>query len=281
MGRPGSGFVVCLAGLGLAAAVTIIAFFGTGLLLLNGRAGGIDRLRAAPAPVADAAVTGPAPAGNRRSGSLAGAIGPVSPAAKADAAAIAPAIQRSSQLPTAAGAGTPTPNSVVAAVDTAAAAGEVAQLPLKAPAAPAPPVTAAPTPNRSTATALEAGPMPPPVPPTQSAESKEGAAAAASPVAAALPAAEVRALLIHGDAAFRRGDLTAARLLYRRAFEAGDGHGAMGLGASYDPAFLRRFHIWTQVSDRDEARRWYLRARELGAPEAADRLDQLSSKPAR
>jgi hypothetical protein len=53
------------------------------------------------------------------------------------------------------------------------------------------------------------------------------------------------------------------------------------LGASYDPLFLRRFHLWTQASDADVARAWYLRARNLGVPEAEGRLDRLDAKPVR
>ncbi|MBV8121743.1 MAG: hypothetical protein JO081_17600 [Alphaproteobacteria bacterium] len=53
------------------------------------------------------------------------------------------------------------------------------------------------------------------------------------------------------------------------------------MGASYDPLFLRRFHLWTQASDPEVARTWYLRARDLGVPEAAGRLDRLDAKPVR
>ena len=110
---------------------------------------------------------------------------------------------------------------------------------------------------------------------------KDRSAAAASTVVAPLPAPEINTLLLQGDAAFRRGDLASARLLYRRAFEAGEGRGALGIGASYDPFFLRRFHLWTQIADPDEARVWYLRAGELGTSEAKLRLDRLGTRPSR
>jgi hypothetical protein len=110
---------------------------------------------------------------------------------------------------------------------------------------------------------------------------KDRSAAAASTVVAPLPAPEINTLLLQGDAAFRRGDLASARLLYRRAFEAGEGRGALGIGASYDPFFLRRFHLWTQIADPDEARVWYLRAGELGTSEAKLRLDRLGTRPNR
>jgi hypothetical protein len=89
------------------------------------------------------------------------------------------------------------------------------------------------------------------------------------------------ALLTQGDDAFRGGDLTSARLYYLRAFAVGDGRGALGIGASYDPLFLRRFHLWTERPDRAEARVWYLRARSLGAPEAESRLAKLKARSPR
>jgi hypothetical protein len=89
------------------------------------------------------------------------------------------------------------------------------------------------------------------------------------------------ALLTQGDDAFREGDLTSARLYYLRAFAVGDGRGALGIGASYDPLFLRRFHLWTERADRNEARVWYLRARSLGASEAEGRLAKLKAKSPR
>lgn len=97
-------------------------------------------------------------------------------------------------------------------------------------------------------------------------------------ITAPLPAAEIKSLLLQGDAAFRRGDLTSARLLYRRAFETGEGRGALGIGATYDPTFLQRFRLWTQIADPNQARVWYLRAGELGAAEAKLRLDRLGAK---
>jgi Flp pilus assembly protein TadD len=92
---------------------------------------------------------------------------------------------------------------------------------------------------------------------------------------------EINVLLAQGDEAFRRGDLASARLLYRRAYEANDGRGALGIGASYDPLFLRRYHVWTQFADPEEARIWYMRARDLGTQEARTRLKHLDAKTTR
>jgi TPR repeat protein len=51
------------------------------------------------------------------------------------------------------------------------------------------------------------------------------------------------------------------------------------MGATYDPHFLRRYHLWTQRADPIEARRWYRRALDLGASEAGPRLDSLKAAP--
>lgn len=93
----------------------------------------------------------------------------------------------------------------------------------------------------------------------------------------ALEKSEILTLLDEGDAAFQRDDLATARLFYQRAIEAGEGRGALGMGATYDPFFLRRFRLWTQHVDLNKARSWYLRARDLGAAEADARLAKLKA----
>ena len=98
---------------------------------------------------------------------------------------------------------------------------------------------------------------------------------------AQLPPVEINALLMQGDDAFRNGDLASARLLYRRVYDANDGRGALGIGASYDPVFLRRYHLWTRYANSEEARIWYLRAHDLGAQDAQTRLKRLNVKSAR
>jgi hypothetical protein len=239
------GMIICQAGFGVAAVVTIAAFFGSSLLMLNGRIGASARSPALPAatiPVAAAQANRPAappPGSVMRAPLTTTRTVMATPAAGAG------------------GAGGPEPGSTAAKIPppTPSPRSPPVPHPDPAPVAVAPVVT--PPPGRVAADAT---------PP--------------SPTIAPLPAAEIRALLLRGDSAFRHGDLTAARLLYRRAFEAGDPHGALGLGASYDPAFLHRYHLWTQIADRDEARKWYERARDLGAKEAAIRIDQLAAAPA-
>ena len=96
-----------------------------------------------------------------------------------------------------------------------------------------------------------------------------------------LSAAEIGALLTHGNSAFRKGNIAAARLLFQRAADAGEGRGALGMGATYDPAFLRLSPLRILYGDPAEARAWYLHALVLGAAGAERRLINLQARAAR
>ncbi len=72
-----------------------------------------------------------------------------------------------------------------------------------------------------------------------------------------------------------QGNIGAARLFFQRAAEAGLALGAIRLASTFDPAELARLNAQGVRPDREEARRWYERARELGAPEAEERLARL------
>ena len=88
-------------------------------------------------------------------------------------------------------------------------------------------------------------------------------------------APEIMALLLRrGDEAFALGDVSAARLLYQRAAEAGSAPGARLAARTYDEAFLPQAETAT-LADRDAARNWYSRAAALGDGEAANRLKTL------
>jgi hypothetical protein len=78
-----------------------------------------------------------------------------------------------------------------------------------------------------------------------------------------------------GDECLRQGNVAGARLFFRRAAEVGYALGALRLGATYDPAELRRLEVQGVPADRAEARKWYERARELGATEASEYLARL------
>jgi TPR repeat protein len=93
------------------------------------------------------------------------------------------------------------------------------------------------------------------------------------------PEARERALRLvkKGNEQLAEGAIAQARLLYERAAEAGSALGAMALAATYDPAELQRLGALGLKADRDAARRWYERARQLGAVEAEERLRRLGA----
>ena len=68
-----------------------------------------------------------------------------------------------------------------------------------------------------------------------------------------------------------------ARQFLLRAAQAGLARGALLLAATYDPRELARWRVQGVQPNLDEARKWYERARELGAPEAEERLARLGA----
>lgn len=113
-----------------------------------------------------------------------------------------------------------------------------------------PPPAQAPAPERSA-----------PMPPSLSAQDKERA----------------ERLVASGDRHLEQGNIGAARMFFQRAAEAGLANGALKMAATFDPAELERLQVKVQgaIPDRAEARKWYERARALGAPEAEDRLARI------
>jgi hypothetical protein len=88
--------------------------------------------------------------------------------------------------------------------------------------------------------------------------------------------ARAERMLTQGVKHWEQGNISAARMFFQRAAEAGLAAGALRMGGTYDPAELVRLNALAGVSpDRNEARKWYERARDLGAQEAEDRLARL------
>jgi hypothetical protein len=86
-------------------------------------------------------------------------------------------------------------------------------------------------------------------------------------------------MLAQGAKHLEQGNIGAARMFFQRAAEAGLAAGAIKMGATYDPVELARLTALAGVSaDRKEARKWYERARDLGAPDAEDRLGRLTGR---
>ena len=118
--------------------------------------------------------------------------------------------------------------------------------------------------------------MPAPAPqPTTAPPSND--AAVAPPVSLSLASDEITMLLKRGKDAFSTGDLAAARLLLRRAAEAGSAEAALALGATFDPLIIRRLGAIGAAPDAAQARQWYQKAVALGSTTASQPLSQLEA----
>jgi TPR repeat protein len=93
-----------------------------------------------------------------------------------------------------------------------------------------------------------------------------------------LDAGEIAALVKRAEALIGSGDLAAARLVLRRAAEAGDARAAMMLGGTYDPTVLEKLGVRGVVPDFAIARSWYEKAKRFGASNAALQPDLLAKK---
>jgi len=88
----------------------------------------------------------------------------------------------------------------------------------------------------------------------------------------------IAALLRRADSLIASGDVAAARLVLRRAADAGDGGAATTLAGTYDPANLAKLGVHGIAPDVVMARVWYEKAKKLGSTEASRRLEMLASK---
>jgi hypothetical protein len=135
--------------------------------------------------------------------------------------------------------------------------------------------TARETPTTGAA-ALAAVPAPhaAPLPP---APAEAEVAIAAPPAAAARSDNEdIATLLARGRTYLTNGDVSTARLAFRRAAEGGDAQAALALGGTFDPLVLKSLGAIGVAADPDQARGWYQKAAELGSRDAPQRLDQLA-----
>jgi hypothetical protein len=97
---------------------------------------------------------------------------------------------------------------------------------------------------------------------------------------------EVADLTRRGEKFIVAGDLASARLMLRRAAEAGDPRAALMLAATYDPIVLEKVGIQGFAPDLVQgfapdialAKSWYARAKEFGSTEAVRRLRVLLSQ---
>ena len=94
------------------------------------------------------------------------------------------------------------------------------------------------------------------------------------------PADRQRAQSLHakGEEQLGRGNIYAARQFFERAAEIGLGDSALALAATYDPSELARLRVMGLKPDPGEAKKWYEKARELGAADAEARLRRLGGR---
>ncbi len=84
-------------------------------------------------------------------------------------------------------------------------------------------------------------------------------------------------LLAKGQEQLQRGNVYPARMFFQRAAEAGLAESALALGGTFDPDELAKIKVFGLQPDIAAARKWYEKAQELGAPEAAERLRRLGA----
>jgi len=94
-----------------------------------------------------------------------------------------------------------------------------------------------------------------------------------------LDADEIAALVKRGKDFANHGDLISARLLLRRAAEAGSAEAAQALGETFDPVVFQRLHVIGIEPDAAMAQKWYQRAAELGLAAASQHFAKPPSSP--
>jgi hypothetical protein len=90
-----------------------------------------------------------------------------------------------------------------------------------------------------------------------------------------LDAEEIATLINRGTDSLKSGDLVSARLLLRRAAEAGSASAALMLGTTFDPLVIQQLGAIGIVPDVAQARQWYEKAAALGSDAASQRLANL------
>jgi TPR repeat protein len=90
-----------------------------------------------------------------------------------------------------------------------------------------------------------------------------------------LSADEIAMLLKRGKADLIDGDISAARLLLRRAAEAGNAEAELTLGSTFDPLVIAQLGAFGVQADAAKAREWYQKAAALGSNLAAEQLAKL------
>jgi TPR repeat protein len=87
---------------------------------------------------------------------------------------------------------------------------------------------------------------------------------------------ELATLMRRGQEFLKTGDIAAARLVLRRAANAGHPQAALSLGATFDPVVLEELGVLGFPPDPAQARLWYDKAARLGSAEALRRIERLA-----
>jgi len=95
----------------------------------------------------------------------------------------------------------------------------------------------------------------------------------------ALTPNEIASFIRRAQELMASGDVPGARVYLTRAAEARDARAALLLAKTFDPMVSRHLNSADLGPDLAQARNWYQKAREWGAPEAQGQLDALASYP--
>jgi hypothetical protein len=103
----------------------------------------------------------------------------------------------------------------------------------------------------------------------------QSAAASPSDPAVLVNNDEMIRLIKRGKDFLKEGDFVSARLLFKRAADAGRAEAALALGSTYDPSVITQLGAVSVNPDVEIALQWYGIAAGLGSAEAANRFANL------
>lgn len=86
---------------------------------------------------------------------------------------------------------------------------------------------------------------------------------------------KARDLRLQGEERLAVGDVSSARMFFKRAADGGDAQAAVAMGATYDPRLFAALKVHGMSPDREIARKWYQRATDLGSKDAFERIEAL------
>lgn len=85
-------------------------------------------------------------------------------------------------------------------------------------------------------------------------------------------------LFERGEQMLEAGDIASARAFFERLANSGVAEGALAMGNTFDPNYLRTLNVMGLKGDIAKARQWYEYAAKLGSPQGAQLLEQLGQQ---